>query len=307
MSIKRKFLFLLFMAVAVASMGQQLYVGTYNIRYRNSGDEKKGNVWAKRAQVIADQIAFENPDVFGTQEMLEEQITDFERLLPDYNHIGVARDDGKHAGEHSAIFYHSDRIELLENGDFWLSETPDVPSKGWDAACVRICSWGKFRDLRTDSCFFFFNLHMDHVGRKARLEGAKLVVRKMIEIVGERQYAILTGDFNVDQNDEIYSFFTQSGMLNDSYRVAKRRFSENGTFNDFNTDLKTDSRIDHVFVTPRFEVENYGVLTNCYWTEDKQSKKRRKAFDAPQEISFRQFTRRAPSDHYPVFVRLSWQ
>lgn len=307
MVMKRISFLLLMISAVIAVEAQQMYVATYNIRYKNDGDAKNGDVWERRCKVIADQIIFEDPDIFGTQEMLIEQIRDFESLLPEYGHIGKARDDGKEAGEHSAIFYHKDRVELIENGDFWLSESPDIPSKGWDAACVRICTWGKFMDKRNGKDFFFFNLHMDHVGKVARREAARLVVRKIEEIAGLQANVILTGDFNVDQNDEIYGIFIESGLLNDSYTVARKRFAENGTFNAFNSELKTDSRIDHVFVSPQYNVERYGVLTNCYWTENKQSKKKRKAFDAPQEIDFSQFTRRTPSDHYPVFVKLTWQ
>lgn len=132
-----------------------------------------------KGKVMTDQIAFEQPDIFGTQEMLAGQISDFEKLLPEYSHIGVARDDGKSAGEHSAIFYREERVKLLRHGDFWLSETPEKPSLGWDAACVRICTWGEFKERKSGKRFFFFNLHMDHVGVVARREAAKLVVDRI--------------------------------------------------------------------------------------------------------------------------------
>ena len=113
---------------------QSLYVGTYNIRNRNSGDEKKGNVWATRCKVICDQINFEAPEVFGTQEVLVGQLRDMRAALDNYDFIGVGRDDGKEAGEYEAIFYKKDCVELLNDGNFWLSPTPDRPGLGWDAA-----------------------------------------------------------------------------------------------------------------------------------------------------------------------------
>ena len=278
---KRILLVAILMVCAVVVSAQDLYVGTYNIRYKNKDDSIKGNVWTKRCQVMCDQINFESPDVLGMQEVLVEQLHDFQRLLDNYSYIGVGRDDGKEAGEYAAIFYKNDRVKLLDSGNFWLNETPDVPKLGWDAACIRICTWGKFKDLRTKKKFYFFNLHMDHVGVVARREAAKLVVSRIKEMAQDAP-VVLTGDFNVDQTDEIYGIFTHSGILKDSYENARIRFAENGTFNSFKVETKTDSRIDHVFVSPSFKVEAYGLRTDSYWAKG----------------------RRNLSDHYPVFVKL---
>ncbi len=278
-----RLLIAMLMAFAITVGAQDLYVGTYNIRYLNNDDSIKGNVWTKRCQVISDQLNFESPDVFGTQEALAGQLRDLSAHLDHYSYIGVGRDDGKEAGEYSAIFYKTDRIKLLDDGNFWLNESPDVPKLGWDAACIRICTWGKFKDLRRKKVFYFFNLHMDHVGVVARRESAKLVISRIKEIAKDSP-VILTGDFNVDQTDEIYEIFSQSGILKDSYDHARIRFAENGTFNAFKTDHKTGSRIDHLFVSPSFKVEAYGLRTDSYWTN----------------------VRCNPSDHYPVFVKLKY-
>ena len=287
-------------------MSAQMLVGSYNIRLKVSSDSVKGNVWQKRCQVICDQVNFMSPDIFGTQEVLHVQLLDMLQGLDGYDYIGVGRDDGKTGGEYAAIFYKADRLRLLDQGNFWLSETPDRPGLGWDAACVRVCTWGRFaRQTATDDeAFYFFNLHMDHVGVVARREGAKLIVRKIREIA-QGAPVIVTGDFNVDQKDEIYSIFTESGLLKDSYIASRLRFAENGTFNSFDTELYTDSRIDHIFVSPDTEVESYGVLTNSYWMPNDDSAAKLKGHDAPQQIDFSKYTRRQPSDHYPVFVRLS--
>jgi endonuclease/exonuclease/phosphatase family metal-dependent hydrolase len=117
---------------------------------------------------------------------------------------------------------------------------------------------------------------------------------------------VLTGDFNVDQTNEIYGIFTQSGVLDDSFEKAQFRFAENGTFNSWDPELKTASRIDHVFVSPAFTVQRYGVLTNTYWSEAPQQTDTVKGADAPQEINFQKHQKRLPSDHYPVFVRLTF-
>ncbi|MBR1514800.1 MAG: endonuclease/exonuclease/phosphatase family protein [Bacteroidales bacterium] len=310
-------LFFLFLAFQLNA--QEMLVGSYNIRYKNANDSLQGEVWQKRCQVICDQVNFMSPDIFGAQEVLYEQLGDMLKALDGYDYIGIGRDDGKHGGEHEAIFYKKDRLTLLDNGDFWLNETPDRPALGWDAACIRICTWGKFchknqplqrhglfnkRKPQRDD-FYFFNLHMDHVGVVARREAAKLVVQKIREIA-KGCPVIVTGDFNVDQTNEIYTIFTESGLLKDSYDAARIRFAENGTFNAFKTNYFTTSRIDHVFVSPVMNVEAYGVLTNSYWTPD-ESDDLLKSADAPQEISFDTHIRRNPSDHYPVFVRIKFK
>ena len=303
---KKTTLTILAFMLALTVVAQPLYVGTYNLRNQNDGDARNGNGWTHRCQVICDMLNFEQPDIFGTQEGLIGQLRDMKKALNGYDYIGVGRDDGKIDGEHSAIFYRTDKFKLLDHGDFWLNETPNVPKLGWDAACVRICSWGKFKDKKTKLKFYYFNLHMDHVGIVARREGAKLVVQKIKEIAGEKAAVILTGDFNVDQTNEIYGIFTGEGKLNDSYVIARQRFCENGTFNAFNSDLKTNSRIDHIFLTPGFEVSNYGVLTNCYWTEDKNAEATHEG-DSPSELRFKRFTRRTPSDHYLVLARINYR
>ena len=267
----------------IISFGQEMLVGTYNIRNKNQRDSINGEVWSKRCQVIGDLVNFMSPVIFGTQEVLHGQLKDLLNVLDGYDYIGVGRDDGVEKGEYAAIFYQKNRLKLLDHGDFWLNETPDTPRLGWDAACIRICTWGKFMDTVTEREFYFFNLHMDHVGKVARREGARLVVSKIRELA-DGAPVILTGDFNVDQTDEIYRIFTESGILKDAYSCAKVCFAENGTFNNFNPRMKTNSRIDHVFVSPITEVKAYGVLTDIYWS-------------STSDIHL-------PSDHYPVFVRI---
>ena len=315
----KKLLLLAFIVASLQLTAQQMLVGSYNIRYKNWNDRVQGEHWQKRCQVICDQVNFMSPDIFGTQEVLWEQLQDMKNVLDGYDYIGIGRDDGERGGEHEAIFYKKDKLQLLNHGDFWLSETPEKPGLGWDAACIRICTWGKFSakvpDLNQrrglfnrgsryhEKVFYFFNLHMDHVGVVARREAAKLVVAKIREIA-QGSPVILTGDFNVDQNDEIYTIFTKSGLLKDSYDAARIRFAENGTFNAFKTNYFTTSRIDHVFVSPSAKVEAYGVFTDSYWTPDDDPDDNIKASDAPQQISFDTYIRHNLSDHYPVFVRV---
>lgn len=280
-------LLLCFCCITIAA--QELTVGSYNIRYKNRGDSIRGNGWQERCPSICNQLLWERPDIFGTQEVLHGQLLDLEKGLKTYQWIGVGRDDGKQAGEYAAIFYNPQRVELLEEGHFWLNETPDRPALGWDAACIRICSWGHFRDRLTQKDFYFLNLHMDHVGVKARRESAKLVMQRITAMTdGGKKLAVLTGDFNVPQTDELYSLFTQSGVLKDCYIEARERFVENGSFNSFNAQAYTTERIDHIFVTPKTAVDAFAIRTDGRWQKDEDG----------------QWTCRLLSDHYPLFARI---
>ena len=279
-----------------------LTVASYNLRNANGSDSARGNGWGQRYPVIAQIVQYHDFDIFGTQECFLHQLKDMKEALPGYDYIGVGRDDGKDKGEHSAIFYRTDKFDIVEKGDFWLSETPDVPSKGWDAVLPRICSWGHFKCKDTGFEFLFFNLHMDHIGKQARVESALLVQQKMKEI-GENLPAILTGDFNVDQTHRSYLALTESGTLRDAFEVADLRYATNGTFNGFDSDNYTESRIDHVFVTPTFHILKYGVLTDSYRRMKKDDQKA-SVKDCPEEISIRSYESRIPSDHFPVMVKL---
>lgn len=286
---KRILFIVLGIILFLGAEAQELTVGSYNIRNKNKNDSINGNVWQVRSKCIANQIKWERPDVFGTQECLHQQVLDLQALLPNYEWIGIARDDGKKKGEYSAIYYKPERLELLEQGNFWLNETPDKPALGWDAACIRICTWGHFRDRKTKKEFYFLNLHMDHIGVKARSESAKLVMQRITQMTnGGEKSAVLTGDFNVPQTDELYSLFTESGVLKDCFTSSNERFAENGTFNSFNPSLWTHERIDHIFVTPATIVDAYATLTDGYWTKDTNDN----------------MLRRTLSDHYPIFARI---
>lgn len=285
---------------------QKMTVASYNIRYENQGDKEKGNGWQQRCPVITQLIRFHDFDIFGSQEVMNGQLNDMLDQLKVYNYIGVGRNDGLKDGEYSPIFYKKDKFELLKSGHFWLSEIQDKPNVGWDAALPRICTWGKFKLKGSDSPFWFFNLHMDHKGVQARVESSKLVVEK-IKTMCAGELVILTGDFNVDQNSEGYKTLCGSGILNDSYEVTEIRYALNGTANAFNPSLKTDSRIDHIFVSKGFQVMRYGVLTDTYRSETTNSTDEIKSGNFPKELTLHQYDIRLPSDHYPVKVELEFE
>lgn len=266
---------------------QELTVASYNIRYSNEGDSLKGNGWDQRAPVIAQLIQFHDFDIFGTQEGKYGQLLDLKRLMPEYNFIGIGRDDGKQAGEFAAIFYKTDQYKLLDKGDFWLSTETNHPNKGWDAALPRVCSWGHFEDIKSGKTFYFFNVHFDHIGVEARRESAKLILDK-IRIMAGDEPTILTGDFNVDQDNESYHLLNDSDILQDAYDKASIRYALNGTYNDFNPNLKTGRRIDHIFLTKDFNVSRYGILLDSYRAPNKEEA-------------------RLPSDHFPVMIKIKFE
>ena len=138
---------LLLMCSMSIEAATRLDVGTYNLRNNRNDDAKHGNGWDVRRDVVAKLLLFHDFDIFGTQECYNDQLEDLKQRMPGYDYIGVARDDGKKEGEYSAIFYRTDKFEVVKSGNFWLSENPEKPGLGWDAVCVRICTWGLFRCL----------------------------------------------------------------------------------------------------------------------------------------------------------------
>ncbi|WP_447642153.1 MULTISPECIES: endonuclease/exonuclease/phosphatase family protein [Chitinophagaceae] len=268
---------------------QTLNIATYNLRNANGGDSAAGNGWGQRFPVIGEMVQFYDWDIWGTQEGKSWQLTDLLSVLPGYGYIGIGRDDGKTAGEYSAIFYKKEKFDLLKSGNFWLSTITDRPNKGWDAVLPRICTWGLFKEKKTGKTFYFYNLHMDHIGKIARSESAKLILAKIKE-AGVKIPVILTGDFNVDQNSDSYKVLENSNILHDSYNLTMNRLDNSASFNDYGGRLRLNERIDHIFLSNQFNVKRYGILTNGYVVEDAAKTGKDK------------FEMRYPSDHFPVMI-----
>jgi endonuclease/exonuclease/phosphatase family metal-dependent hydrolase len=233
------------MLISNEFIGQELKVMTYNIRLDIASDGE--NNWSNRRERVSDLIQFYEPDIFGIQEGLPHQVQYLDSLLSDYKVFGDGRDGGK-KGEHSSIFYKSSMLELIEFNTFWLSETPDAISKGWDAALNRVCTFGLFKNKKTMQLFWVFNTHFDHVGEIARRKSAQLIHQK-IEQVNSRNYpVIIMGDVH-------------------SKKASKLIYNSGGTFNgfDFHKPIGNDKEIDHIFVSKKsFEVKKYAVLTDSY-------------------------------------------
>lgn len=264
----------------VVMEAQTTTVLTYNIRYDNPMDSL--NSWDNRKDFLISQLRFYEPDVFGTQEGLLHQLKDIDNGLPGYSYFGKGRDDGKEAGEFSAVFYNGNSVELLEQTTFWLSETPEKPSKGWDAAIKRVCSYGKFRSKMNDAVFWVFNTHFDHIGEQARKESILLILKKIKEINTEALPVILMGDLNLPpEHKSIKYLATQMG---DSYILAgENNFGPAGTFNGFKFNEPVMHRIDYIFTSKG----DFRVLKNAILSDSRDC--------------------RYPSDHLPVYSKLEFK
>lgn len=258
---------------------QTIDVISYNIRYDNPDD--KPNNWDNRKEFLISQLNFYAPDVFGTQEGLVHQLKDIDNGLENYTYFGVGRDHGDDRGEFTAIFYNKEKLNLLEESTFWLSETPTTPSKGWDAALPRICTYGLFENKEDGNKFMVFNTHFDHVGVKAREESSKLILKKIKELNPDNLPVVVTGDFNLESDSPgVQVILTQ--MADAHLAAGENAFGPKGTFNGFEFNKPVERRIDYIFVSDEFEVLKSAILSDSK--------------DC-----------RYPSDHLPVLARLQFR
>lgn len=245
---------------------EPIRVMSFNIRYDNPDDGP--DAWPNRKEFVASTILFHKADIVGIQEGLIHQLNELDGFLDGFERVGVGRNDGEEAGEFSAIYYRSDRFEPIETGNFWLSQTPDVPgSVHWDADQTRIVSWAHFRDHATNEIFYAFNTHFDHRGVEARINSAKLIVEKIDQIAGNEP-VVLTGDFNTTDDREPYKIITETEREGMSLVLYDGFYhSENGhhgptsTSNGFES-IRPDRRIDYIFVNDGFQVLYHGALAD---------------------------------------------
>jgi len=275
---KRLFLLILIMVAMGCSLkSQDFSFMTYNIRLDIASDGE--NAWPERKDFVVSQIQFLAPDIFGIQEGMPHQTEYLKTTLESYDYIGHGR-DGNNNGEYSAIFFNTDKFTVTQQHTFWLSETPDALSKGWDAAYPRICTYGLFTSKETGEQFWVFNTHLDHKGEEARKEGLALVRNKIKEINTDGLPAVLMGDFNTEPQHEIIAKMEEA-ML-DSKKTAKFSYGQEGTFNGFITDEIPLRRIDYIFVLKEsgYKVKKYATLSSLV-------------------------NLKYPSDHFPVYISIT--
>jgi len=246
---------LLIMASTLSLKAQSIKVMTYNIRLDTPVDSI--NQWPKRTQKVFDLIKKYDPDILGVQEAIHHQLMDLVKNLPDYDYIGVGRDDGKTKGEYSAILYKKSRFEVIQKNTFWLSKTPDVPgSKDWDAAITRVASWGKLRDKKTKTEFLMMNTHFDHIGKEARTNSAVLLKQKANEL-GKGLPVILTGDFNCLRDEPPYKAMMNPEGIPFTDALPG---SPIGTFCGFKVNGFECKAIDYIFYTTQWTSSDYQVI-----------------------------------------------
>lgn len=217
---------------------------SYNIRYDNNWDIE--NSWKIRRNKISQILVQYSPSIIGIQEGLLNQVQYIDSSLIDYDYVGVGRDDGKKKGEFCAIYFDTTRYVLLKNSTFWLSETPDTISVGWDAALERICTYGLFKDRITKKEFWVFNTHLDHIGVVAREKSSELILKRINKINHQSLPVILMGDFNsIPNSSPVKEIKTE---LSDALQISLEKLQgPRGTFNGFNEDLPIEKRIDYIF------------------------------------------------------------
>ncbi|MBR2064230.1 MAG: endonuclease/exonuclease/phosphatase family protein [Bacteroidales bacterium] len=266
-------LFLMPYAADAAGEGasEGLKVMSYNIRLGSANDGT--NQWALRASATQDMLEDQAPDVFGVQEALDYQVHFIEEMCG-YEYVGVGRENGKKEGEHMAIFWNKKKVSMLKWGTFWLSETPEEPSMGWDAACKRTATWALMKDKKTGRKFYFINTHLDHEGKEAQKNGLKLIVDRLAEINPDGLPMVLTGDFNITPDNKA---LTDLDAKMQSARKIAEKTDSHDTYNGWG---RGSGVIDYIYVSGFSSCPEFQTVVKRY--------KDRKFI----------------SDHYPVFARI---
>lgn len=260
-----------------ALFGQsEIRVMSYNIRYDIT--TSNASPWTERHVAISEQIKRYRADIIGMQEVLDHQRTQLLTDLPEFASVGVGRDDGQKAGEYAPIFYKKERFRLLHSGTFWLSPTPDIPSKGWDAALNRICTYAQFVDETFKDTIWVYNTHFDHVGEEARKRSAELILKK-IEMSGyEQQAVVVCGDFNLNDDHPTISF-VQLHWKDALFEAKELKSNKNRTFNNFDLENEASKRIDYLFTNEKVDILTFETIVERFG------------------ISY-------PSDHFPILATL---
>ncbi len=274
----KKFSLLILVLLSGFVHSQNLKMMTYNIRLDVAVDGE--NNWSHRKDFFTSQIQFYEPDIFGVQEATPNQVIAISNALLQYDKIGIGR-EGVGKGESSNIYYKKDRFMVKNEITFWLSETPNEISKGWDAACNRVCTFGLFEDIKTNKTFWVFNTHLDHIGEIARTKGIEMILNKITQVNKENLPVFFMGDFNSQPEEN--RILELKKIMNDSRELSiEKPFGPIGTFNNFQYNEPVTKRIDYIFLSKNngFTIQKYAVLTDS------------------KNLRF-------PSDHFPVLIEIS--
>ncbi len=268
-------IFLLILLFA-AAQGQTTSIMTFNIKYDNPADGEDS--WDQRKDALVDLIARYHPDILGIQEGLLHQVEFIQQRIPNYTYIGVGREDGISKGEYSAIYYDSTKFELLTHETFWLSDSPDRVSVGWDAAMERICTYGRFRFKLSNETLHVFNTHFDHMGSEARKQSTVLILNKISAYGIQDERLVVMGDFNAVPESEPIAVLKKE--LDYGLDISESEFQgPDGTFNAFDSIRPLGDAIDYIF-TNQLDVISY------------------------RHIDDRKGNGFFISDHFPVFIEV---
>ncbi|MEO5822217.1 MAG: endonuclease/exonuclease/phosphatase family protein [Vicinamibacteraceae bacterium] len=271
--------------------GGPLAVMTFNIRYGTANDGE--NRWTNRRDMLYALLRTENPDLIGLQEALRFQVDEILAAVPGYAAVGVGRDDGRAAGEMSAILFRTSRFDVAASGTFWFSDTPETPaSKTWGNRITRICSWARFVD-RDGSAFSHYNLHLDHESQPSREKSTALLLERIKARAVPTEPVIVTGDFNTGESNAALQVLVGPGgpaavpatgaaapPFIDTFRALHRDEPEVGSFSSFVFGQTKGEKIDYVLVQPGTSVLSAGIIRTGQ-------------------------NGRYPSDHFPVVARIA--
>ncbi len=264
-------LILPFLTAAQTKNDAELKVMSYNIRLGSANDGT--NSWSLRYVATYSMLKDEAPDIFGVQEALDYQVLYIEEMCG-YESVGVGREDGKKDGEHMSIFWNKKRLSMKKWGTFWLSQTPEKPSKGWDAAYFRTATWALMKDKKTGNMFYFVNTHLDNEGAEAQKKGLELIVEKIAEINPKGYPMVLTGDFNIEPNNPALA------DLDTKMQSARKIAAKTDNHDTYNGWGRGKGVIDYIYINGFSSCDEFYTVTKRY--------------------NDRKFI----SDHYPVVAKL---
>ena len=269
---------LTFLAISCDNFfSENVKVISYNIRYDNPDDGM--DIWKNRRSTIVKFISSQSPDFIGLQEVTNTQLMYLNSNLFDYNYVGVGRDDGKTKGEYSPIYFDQSKYELIKSNTFWLSETPDLVSVGWDASMERICTFGLFESKINGLKLWVFNTHLDHIGNIAKKKSVDLILKKINDLTKKNDYVIITGDFNLSENSLPIKKLQK--IYNDVLYKVDKKNNFLGTFNNFQLKSFPKKRIDYIFFN------NFKLIRS--WHGNVKTRKGRWASDHHPVISLLKF------------------
>lgn len=282
---KKLFIILfLFCSFVGMSFAEPINVATWNIRINVREDSLAGNIWSNRREAIVKMVRLNDFDIWGVQEDFNRELNELNLKLPYFLRKGYPNHENGMVGTFNSVFYKKERFVELESGMFYLAQQEDVPMIGWNGKYIRSCTWVRLMERATSQSIWVFNTHMDYAGGEVERESCKMLLRKIREIAGENAAVIVMGDLNFNQYSPGYKILSGSGIIEDSFNVAKKKIKSAGTFNKFRNDYDSDVRLDFILVTKNINVLEYDVLLDTY----------------PDQYGEERF----PSDHFPVVVKI---